>query len=346
MNNAFTKSKKTFNKTFKVLSMANLPFLIEEFKTLEKLAEVTHEIPDQGKLLELIPEYDAYFCSLEVKVTKEIIDAGYKLKAIVTPSTGTDHIDVEYAKQKGIEILSLKNDYELLKQITATAEIAFGLMLAAVRKIPWGFDAAKAGYWARDRFRGMQISGKTLGILGYGRLGEIVADYAKAFRMKVIACDVRKFKSEGVNQVDFDTLVREADIISIHIHLTPDNKGIIGKEAFAKMKNGVVIINTSRGAIIDEKAFLNALESGKIGAAGVDVIDGEWREDIGNHMLIEYARKHENLLITPHLGGVTFESQKMAYGYSIKKLYTFLKKLGENNNTFTNNSYSVPSGIC
>lgn len=305
--------------------MAYLPFAPEAFALLEDVSEIRYEKPDQQRLLKLIPQYDAYYCSLQVQVTRDIIDAAEKLRAIATPSTGLDHIEIEYARSKGITIISLKEDYEFLKTITATAELAWALLLGVLRKIPWGFESVRQGIWARDIYRGHQLSGKTLGILGYGRLGEMVAEYARAFRMKVIASDIKKVKAAWVRQVDFDTLLEEADILSIHIHLSPDTRGLIGPKAFAKMKQGVVIINTSRGAIIDEHAFVEALETGKVAAAGLDVIDGEWNLDLANHPLIRYSREHENLLISPHVGGVTFESQAKAYAQAAVKLADFLK---------------------
>jgi len=221
----------------------------------------------------------------------------------------------------------LRHDTEFLDSITATAELAWGLLLATVRRLPWAFDAAKAGHWARDGYRGHQLSGKTLGILGYGRLGRIVAEYGKAFRMRVIACDVREVKAaDGVQMVDFDTLLRESDVLSLHIHLTEENRGIINAETFAKMKLGAVLVNTSRGAIIDEKAFLDALLSGRLGGAGVDVIEGEWDEDLSRHPLIRYANEHENLVISPHIGGVTHESQRMVYEHTVSKLVDYLEQ--------------------
>jgi len=305
--------------------MGHLPFAADAFKVLEDLAEIQIEPPERKRLLELIPGFDAYFCTLKVVVDREILDAADKLIAIATPSTGLDHIDVAYARSRGIVVLSIREEYGLLRNITATAELAWALMLGVLRKTPWGFDAVKRGVWGRDLFRGHQISGKTFGILGYGRLGEMVAEYARAFRMKVIACDIKEIESDWVEQVDFDTLLRESDILSIHIHLTEENRGLIGREAFSKMKNGIVLINTSRGAIIDEEAFLEALESGKVGAAGLDVISGEWRSDLADHPLIRYAREHDNLLISPHVGGVAFEAQVMATGFAAKKLADYLR---------------------
>ena len=130
----------------------------------------------------------------------------------------------------------------------------------------------------------------------------------------------------SVEQVDFDTLLARSDVLSIHIHLTKENQGRISYEAFAKMKQGVVIINTSRGAIIDEEALLKALKSGKIMAAGLDVICGEWDKDLASHSLIQYARNHKNLIITPHIAGATVESIIGARVFMAEKLASYIKK--------------------
>ena len=170
--------------------------------------------------------------------------------------------------------------------------MAWTLLLAVIRHPPWSFEAAKRGWWTRDRFRGHQLVGKTLGILGYGRLGRIMGRYGRAFLMRVIPHDIRDVASEeGVELVDFDTLLRESDILSIHIHLTQENRNLFTPEVFGKMKKGSCLINTSRGAIIDEGAFLEALENGHPGCAGIDVITGEWDADLQNHPLI-----HRNCL--------------------------------------------------
>jgi len=164
---------------------------------------------------------------MTLRTDREVLDQATRLRAIATPSTGLDHIDVAYAARKGIRVISLRDETELLDSITATAELAWGLLLAVVRHIPWAFDAAKRGHWARDEFRGHQMSGKTLGVLGYGRLGRMVAEYGKAFRMRVLACDVREMAPEdGVEMVSFETLLRESDILTIHVHLTEETRGI------------------------------------------------------------------------------------------------------------------------
>ena len=312
---------------YKILCMGIPSFAREAIDILNKSGDVKYENPSQERFLEFIPQFDAYFASLEVLVDRAALDRAKNLKVIATPSTGTDHLDMEYASERGITVLSLKEDYEFLKNITATAEMAWTLLLSVIRKVPWGFDSVKSGEWGRDRFRGHQLSGKTMGILGYGRLGKIVAQYAAAFRMRIIACDLKRIDNPDVIQVDMDTLLGKSDVLSIHIHLTEDNRGIMDRMAFSKMKPGVVLINTSRGAVIDEPALVEALESGIVGAAGLDVITGEWEENLADHPLIRYASVNDNLLISPHLGGVTYESQEMAYNRTAFHLASYLAKI-------------------
>jgi len=190
-----------------------------------------------------------------------------------------------------------------------------------------------AGHWRSERFCGIQLSRKTLGILGYGRLGKMSGEFGKAFRMRVLACDLQPIQdgthtsTEGIEQVDFDTLLRESDAITIHVHLTPENYHLISTDQFAKMKDGVFLINTSRGDIIDEQALLAALESGKVAAAGLDVIHDEWREDSRESPLVQYALEHDNLIITPHIGGCTHTSIADARIFAARKLADFLRGL-------------------
>jgi D-3-phosphoglycerate dehydrogenase len=290
------------------------------------MAEVIEIPAEHASLSKEISIADAYISSLQVRIDQQILKNATRLQIIATPSTGLDHIDVDYATQHGIKILSLKDDIAFLESITATAELAWALILSVIRRLPWAFDAVKDGKWARDRFRGMQLSGKTLGIIGYGRLGKMMKEIALGFRMRVIAYDIRHLQTEpDVEKVGLDQLLLESDIVTIHVHLNEKNRGMIGSSQMRKMKTGAVLINTSRGALIDENALLDALQGGYIGGAGLDVIHGEWKKNLRDHPLIEYARKHENLVLTPHIGGVTVDSQQMAYQRIIEKLINFLK---------------------
>lgn len=313
---------------YRILNMADMAACPDALAPLASVAEVVPVPADSQRLLELLPEFDAYYASLEVQVTERVLDKARRLRVIATPSTGTDHLDVAAAAARNIVILSLKDERAFLDGITATAEMAWALLLAVERKLPWSFAAAQRGQWARDRFRGHQLAGKTLGVLGYGRLGAMVADYGLAFRMRVLACDTQPVVPKpGITMVGFDELLGESDIVSIHIHLNDANRRLFNAATLARMKSGAILINTSRGAIIDENALLQALQNGRLGGAGVDVIDGEWNRNLEKHPLISYARDHDNLVISPHTGGVTYESQAMAYRFMAEKLKRFLEQI-------------------
>jgi D-3-phosphoglycerate dehydrogenase / 2-oxoglutarate reductase len=316
---------------WRILRMASNNNLPENLAAMGEIAEFVTVRPDRQAMLDALPSCHGVITGLSIPLDREAIERAPKLKVIATASTGRDHIDLKCAEERGIYVLSLKDDIDFLSNVTATAEMAWGLLLAAVRHIPWAFDSAKAGRWhVRGPFRGRQLSGKTLGVLGYGRLGRMTAQYGHGFRMRVLACDVRKDVAPDpfVTIVDFNTLLKDSDVISIHIHMTDENRGIFGPNEFARMKKGAYLVNTSRGGIIQEPALIAALESGQLAGAGLDVIDGEWNPDMENHPLLRYARAHENLVISPHLGGVTVESQAMAGNYMIKKLQAHLEKLG------------------
>ena len=310
----------------KILCMVDLDPYPDVKGPLEAAGEVTYLPPDQETLEREIPGYDALFAHLQTRVDRTVVERGSKLVAVATPTTGTDHIDVDACREHGVEVVCIKTEYDLLETFTATAELAWGLLIACMRELPSAVARAHAGHMDRDLFTGHQLSGKALGILGYGRLGHMVADYGKAFRMRVRACDIKTIDAPGVEQVGFETLLRESDALSLHIHLTRDTQGIIGRKQIARMKPGAVIINTARGALIDEDALVDALESGHLGGFGADTICDEWDERLSEHRLIRYAATHRNAVITPHMGGSTYESNRDARLFTAKKLAAYLTK--------------------
>jgi D-3-phosphoglycerate dehydrogenase len=200
-------------------------------------------------------------------------------------------------------------------------------MIACHRHLRSAMRAALDGRWDPRPFCGRQLSGRTLGVLGMGRLGRMVAEYGKAFRMRVLGCDLKPFDLPGVERADFRELLCCSDAVSIHIHMTPDNYHLFNDRAFGTMKAGAVLVNTSRGDIIDEEALLRALESGRLVAFGADVIHDEWRSDMSESPLIRYARDHENVIVTPHIGGNTTVSLWGARVHSAVKLARCLRDL-------------------
>ena len=296
--------------TWKILNTLNLSNVPEAVAVLETVGELTSLPADRDLVLRRVDEFDAYFASASIQINQEFLEKASRLKLIGSPSTGTDHIEFEGLRTRSITCFDIANEFELINSFTATSELAFGLLLALVRNIPQGKEAALKGVWLRESLAGFQLSGKTFGVLGFGRLGAISARIAQGFGMRVIANDVRCRSAEHVEMVDFKTLLKLSDVITIHVHLDASTEGLIDRNALKQMKPGAIVINTSRGRIIREDALLTALDGGWIAGAALDVIDGEWlsEEQLYEHPLIVYARDHDNLLIVPHIGGSTIES--------------------------------------
>lgn len=313
------------NKPAKVLCMVDLSLTPEALKILQDAVDLDYRPNDRALLPDIIGEYDAFWGHVNTKIDKEIFERATRLKVINAAATGTDHIDKEEAARRGIKVLSITRDYGLLDTFTATAECAWMLMLTCHRHFRAATRAVLEGKWHGEGFYGQQLSQHTLGVLGVGRLGKMVVEYGKAFRMRVLGCDLKPFEIPGVERVDFDTLLSQSDAISIHIHMTPENYHLFNTETFARMKRGTILINTSRGDIIDEQALLDALESGRLAAFGADVLHNEWRENMGDSPVVQYAREHDNVVITPHIGGCTLKSLVDARVFSARKLVSYLE---------------------
>jgi len=250
-------------------------------------------------------------------VDKEMIDSAPSLKFIATATTGLDHIDIDYAKSKGIEVLSLKGEIGFLNTITSTAELAFGLIISLTRKIPSANKSVLNGEWNREAFRGTSLRGKTLGIIGYGRLGKMMERFGKAFEMKVVFSDLNI-----PGGIMLDELLEISDIVSLHVPLNKNTEGLIGSYELQMMKSNAILINTSRGKIVDEDALIGALKSKILGGYGTDVLSDELEftsSPICNR-LVEYSKNNPNVLITPHIGGTTAESRGATDIFIAKKL--------------------------
>ena len=250
---------------------------------------------------------------LAYKIDSSWMDKMPNLKVIATPTTGLNHIDLKEAKKRKIKVISLKGHTSFLKDVPSTAEETLALMTALVRKLPWAFDDVKKGNWNRDAWRGHQFIHKTLGLLGCGRLGKIVAKYGKALGMKILGTDPNvdtdTLTRQSIEKVLMEKLFRESDIVSVHVSLEPDTHNLVQEKHLKMMKSTAYLINTARGEIIDEKALLKALENKWIAGAALDVM----RDEVGgkhlkNNPLVKYAKTHDNLLIVPHLGGATYEA--------------------------------------
>ncbi|MDA9997914.1 hypothetical protein N9E66_05065 [Gammaproteobacteria bacterium] len=237
-------------------------------------------------------------------------DSGIKM--INTCSTGTNHIDLKYCNDKGIEVLSLTKDMDLINQLPSTSELAFGLMCSLFRMINPGLVDVQNGNWNYEPFIGKQIKGSTIGIIGYGRLGKIMEKFCRAFDMNIIIYDPYL----GFN--DLESLLSKSDTISLHVHVTDETRNMVDDHFLSKMKKNTYLINTSRGELVDEDAIINSMVSGHLLAYATDVIRDEFgcRE---SSKLVEYSKINSNILITPHVGGMTWEGQTKAYKWAISK---------------------------
>ncbi len=275
---------------------------IEVFKKAEGIEVEVKTGLSPEELKTAIKDYDGLVIRSDTKVTAEIIAAADKLKVIGRAGIGLDNVDIPAATQRGIVVMNTPEGNTI-----TTAEHTISLLMALARKIPQATASLKSQKWEKKKFQGTEIYNKTLGIIGVGKIGSIVADRAKGLKMQVIAYDPfiqpEMLTAQGIEPVSLDELFRRSDFITIHTPKTKDTLGLINAQAMAKMKDGVMIINCSRGGIVDEKALYEGLKSGKIGGAALDVFE---TEPPGACPLFEM----ENFICTPHLGASTTEAQE------------------------------------
>ena len=285
------------------------PIAKEAIEILKKAGieavEQTGLSPDD--LIKAIPEYDGIIVRSATKVTKDVIEAGKKLKVIGRAGVGLDNVDRVAAKEKNVKVVNTPAATSI-----SVAELALGMMFSAARRIPQATASTKAGKWEKKKFKGFELFGKTLGIIGVGRIGTEMAKRAKAMGMKVLAYDPYIKTHEHAQISDLDTLFKESDYISLHIPKTDETTHILNKAAFEKMKEGVVIVNCARGGVVDEDALYDAIASGKVRIAAMDVYE------------VEPAKEHklfsmEQMIVTPHIGAQTAEGQLRA-GVQIAEL--------------------------
>lgn len=288
-------------------------------------AVILCEKEDRATLLEKLKQTEVLVVRLQHRIDKELIDSAPLLRYIISPTTGLDHIDTDYAHSKNIRIISLKGETAFLESIPSTAEHTIGLILALAKNIPASAADVMQGHWNRDRYTGHNLRDKTIGIVGMGRVGKQVASIAHAIGMKIIYHDPENSASPYQRMPALSSLLTEADIISLHIPLSDATNGLLNKEAFEQMKKNTWIINTSRAGVWDESALLAKLESGNIAGAATDVLSGE--PDItSEHPMIRYAGKYpERLIITPHTAGATEESMRTTEEFVAARFLSLLQ---------------------
>jgi D-3-phosphoglycerate dehydrogenase len=315
------------SKLIRILNAEPVGYSEEARSLLAKLGTLVEKEVSRAELLHELSDYDVLIVRLRYQIDREVLEAGRRLKAIVTATTGLDHIDVGHAESRGIAVLSLQGEASYLRGIRATAEHTWALLLGLLRRLVPASIAVRSGGWDRDAFRGRELHRKRLGIVGLGRIGSQVAGYGQAFGMHVSALD--PFAARWVDGVwrapTLAKLLARSDVLSLHLPLNPETWGLIKAAELALLPPGALLMNTSRGQLIDEEALVQALDNQHLAGAALDVVVDERDTDQRiRSRLLAYARTHDNLLITPHIAGATYESMAKTEVFMARKLARFL----------------------
>jgi len=294
--------------------------LIKSLKEKGVIVDYRPEITRE-ELLNIINDYDILVVRSRTKVDKEVIERGKKLKIIARAGIGLDNIDTDEADKRGIKVV-----YAPGASTDSAVELTIGLMVAAARRMHTAMNLAKSGIF--KKIEGIELAGKTLGIIGFGRIGTKVGIIGSAMGMRVLAYDIIDIRERaeklGVKPVTLDELVEQSDIISLHVTVGKNAKLILDEPQFKRMKDGVIIVNTSRAVVVNGKALLEYIRNGKVLAYATDVF---WNEPPKEEWELELL-KHERVIVTPHIGAQTKEAQQRVAEMTTQNLLQAMKELG------------------
>jgi phosphoglycerate dehydrogenase-like enzyme len=314
----------------KILVITPIKHIKRVSRSLESIGDVDCKPdPKINDLLPILDYYDIVYTNpnkSKIFIDETFIDAAKKLKIICTASTGLNHIDIEYARKKSIKIISLTKEFDVIKKITSTAEHAFALTMASIRNLIPSYNHVLTGSWNYEYFIGRQVNGLNIGVIGYGRLGLIYSKYCLAFGAKVRAYDpYKKIDENQIEQVNsLKKILEKSDVVSLHVHVNDETKNLINQDTIQFLKKDAVIINTSRGEIVNESEIVDFLIKNPKAKIATDVLFDEIRNR-EKSPLLQYSKKSDQVLITPHIGGMTLEAQDIAYNHVVKMLKDYLK---------------------
>ena len=282
----------------------------------------THMLPTQEELVKLIPEYDVLIMRVDPAINKEILDAAKNLKVIGVCSVGLNHVDMDACKAKGVQVFNAPG-----LNANAVAELTFSKMLDLSRHtIPANYDVKVNKTWDKYKFVGSELRGKTLGVLGFGRIGQRVGELARAFKMDVVAYDpylpAHVFEEQHAKSLSIDEVLKVSDYVTIHMPLTDETKNLFNAKSISEMKDDAVVLNMARGGIVNEQDMYEALKAGKIGGYASDVMENE----LAGGGLTEGAGfdsplfECENFLVSPHLGAQSTDASRDIGAHIIAKV--------------------------
>ena len=317
---------------YNILVMTPIKNIAGVYEVLQECGKIIYlEDPTITEVEKIIKGIDIIFTNpnkSKVFIGEDLIKKAKNLKIICTASTGTNHIDIKFAKNQKIKIISLTKEYDTIKKISSTAELAFALTLASLRNLYQGINSVLDNQWNYSNFIGRQMNFLKVGIIGYGRLGSIYASYCKAFGSQVYTYDPYKVvKNKGIKQIDsLDKLLNYSDVISLHLHVNEETQEIINARNLLHMKKDAILINTSRGELINEEDLVNFLSLNPLFKVASDVLSNEIRNKESSPLLA-YAKLSNQVIITPHIGGMTKEAQEIAYGKVANNLLNYLREI-------------------
>jgi phosphoglycerate dehydrogenase-like enzyme len=320
----------------RILVITPVRHIANVVQCLESIGQVTYlDDPSVAEVMAVIGDYDAIYTNpnkSKVFISRQLLDEARQLKVICTASTGTNHIDKAYAAERGLPILALTEEREVINRISSTAELAFALTMAGLRHVVRGHNAVLTGEWDYTRYIGRQMNCLTIGVIGYGRLGSLYASYCKAFGARVMVFDpYKRVVQDGLEQVaDLGTLLAAADVVALHVHVTDETTKMINRRRLEQMKQDVLLVNTSRGDVVDEQDLVAFLEANPQAKVATDVLADEVRNRLASPLL-QHAQRTSQVIITPHIGGMTREAQEIAYGHAAHLLGNFFNLLNKRN---------------
>lgn len=270
---------------------------------------------NDGELKDIISNYEGLIVRSRTKVTSEVIQAASNLLVIGRAGVGLDNIDLPSAQERKIKVLNTPDASSI-----SVAELVMGFMISAMRHIPQATESVKTGKWEKKKFSGTELFGKTLGIVGTGRIGMALAKRAAAFEMRIIGYDPLVKSSDQIELVGYDKLLSESDVVSFHVPMNEKTHHMLSYEEIKKMKKGVVVINAARGGVVDEEAVKKGLDEGIIGAVALDTFESE-------KPFSTVLKDNDNLIATPHIGAQTKEAQKRAGTQMAKIVVDYLKTI-------------------
>ncbi len=312
--------------TIKILIAEPEDFSQEVIAQLREYGEVDVRAVAPAEVKQALRDYDVFWFRLGWPIDAAVLDEGSRCRILATPVTGIDHIDEDLCARLGVKIVCLRGERAFLRSVRATAELTLGLAIGVMRHLPAAANDVNDGRWVRDDFRGHELYERTAGVIGCGRLGNIVAGYLLALGMQVYTYDPRPEAEvpPGVMRLgSLREVLAVSDLVTLHVNYHTGTHDLIGADEFAACKPGATLVNTSRGGLISEPALLAALKSGQLAAAALDVVADE-RSFRAEHPLADYARNNRNLLLSPHIGGNTYESFRRTEGFIASKVIELL----------------------